>query len=118
MPTIALDASSVLRTSFTSLQEVEYAKLFEIAKNVKEKGEISKFEADPIGYSNSLNGFAPPAGFHMHIVDSSNNYHPSEDDALSQLSSGQKENWTRIEVRAGYADIACIICLWCKSKNI
>lgn len=66
-----------------------------------------------------MNGFVPPDKFHMHIVDSENNYYPKEDDALSQLKSQDVDStWTRIEVRAGYADIACIICLWCKSTSI
>lgn len=118
MTNIALDANSVIKASFASLQEVEYSKLFEIAKHVKENGEISQFEANPVAYASSLNGFTPPPGFHMHIVDSNNNYHPAEDDAISQLNSTQGEHWTRIEVRAGYSDIACIICLWCKGRSM
>lgn len=115
MPGITVDASSLLKSSFSALGNVDYAKMFEIAKVVKEKNEISKFEGDPSGYSRAVNGFEPPPGFHMHIVDAKNNYHPAEADATSQLGAQQKaENWTRVEVRAGYEDIACIICLWCK----
>lgn len=119
MPNLTVNASALLSSSFVSLQQVDYSKLFEIAKVVKDKDDFVAFGNDPNSYSKSVNGFSPPEGFHMHVVDSKNKYHPEENDALNQLlSNANTENWTRIEVRAGYKDIACIVCLWCKSNSI
>lgn len=119
MANLTVNASALLYSSFSSLQQVDYSKLFEIARVVKEKDELVKFGENPGEYSKIVNGFSPPEGFHMHVVDKDNKYYPEEDDALSQLmSNADTENWTRIEVRAGYKDIACIVCLWCRKSDI
>ncbi|MCU6401182.1 hypothetical protein KW811_22110 [Enterobacter quasiroggenkampii] len=119
MATLTVNASALLVNSFASLQQVDYSKLFEIAKAVKDNNQISEFEQNPEGYSNNINGFVVPEGFHMHIVDKDNKYYPEEDDALNQLiKNASSESWTRIEVRAGYKDLACIICLWCGGGSV
>ncbi|WP_460952592.1 hypothetical protein AB6N16_08065 [Pseudomonas marginalis] len=118
MSGLTVNASALLSTSFVLLQNIDYEKLFEIAKIVKDNDDIAKFGSDPLAYSKAVNGFVPPAGFHMHVVDSNNKYYPSEDDAQSQLSANANTTWTRIEVRAGYSDIACLVCFWCKSGKV
>ncbi len=113
--TVSVAASDLLRISMAALDKIDYAKMYEIAETVaRNPALLDDFKANPEAAAKKINGFQGPPGFHMHIVDSSNTYYPAEADALSQVSS-QKTNatWSRIEVRAGYETIACVICFWC-----
>lgn len=115
VPQVTIAMPDLIQMSSALLENVDYAKMYEIAETVaKNPALIADFDRDPIAAAKKINGFEPPAPFHMHVVDASNVYHPKEDDALSQISGKPAgAAWTRIEVRAGFATIACIICLWC-----
>jgi hypothetical protein len=114
-PKVSIAPLDLLKMSQVVLDWVDYAKMYEIAEAVsKNPALINEFDRDPIAAAKKINGFEPPAPFHMHIVDGNNVYHPRENDALSQISEKDAgTTWTRIETRAGFATIACVICLWC-----
>ena len=117
MANVVIPASDLARMSAASLANADIEKMYGIAVEVKKNPALIKeFDADPLAAAKRINGFEPPVGFHMHIVDAENAYHPKEDDALDQIRNKKgQENWIRIESRAGVGQIACIICLWCKS---
>ena len=117
---VAIRAVDLMKMSSAALANVEIEKMYEIAAAVsKDLALIKAFDENPVAAAKHINGFEVPAGFHMHIVDAANEYHPKEDDALQQISTKTgEENWVRIEIPAlGVGQIACIICLWCGSAT-
>lgn len=112
---VSIGAEDLVKISAASIGKVDIELMFDIAKSVAENPALlDKFDRNPEAAAYAINGFVVPPGFHMHIVDGNNHYHPAEADALSQISSKDGgQTWTRIETRAGYANIACVICLWC-----
>ncbi len=117
---VSVSASDLLKMSTSALPQLDYAKMYEVAKAVADNPSlIAEFDADPEAAAKKINGFQVPPGFHMHIADGENSYHPPEDDALSQISGQVDESvWSRIEIRAGVGAMACIVCLWCKSNAV
>jgi hypothetical protein len=113
---VTIQVKDLMSMSMSAVAGADYDKMIEIAKAVSEKPALlADFDADPLLAAAKVNGFEPPPGFHMHIVDEQNVYHPKEDDALTQISTKSGgETWTRMEVRAGYNTIACTICVYCR----
>lgn len=113
---VKVPATNLLKMSLLALDKLDYARMYEIAEAVaKNPARIADFDANPEAAARKINGFQLPPGFHMHIVDAANTYHPAEDDALTQIAGGTPgEAWSRIEVRAGYENFACIVCILCK----
>lgn len=115
MTNISVPAANLLKISTALLENADYDKMYEIAHAVARNPALLKDFADnPEAAAYRINGFKVPPGFHMHVGDGLNVYYPAEGDALSQVGN-QEENtaWSRIEVRAGYGPMSCIICLWC-----
>ena len=53
-------------------------------------------------------------GFHMHWIDSNNNYYPAEgSSAIEQLQKSGTKPWTRVEVRIGTAPGCVAFCDVC-----
>jgi hypothetical protein len=106
IPQVTIAMPELIQMS-TALATVDYAKMYEIAETVaKNPALIGEFDRDPVAVAKKINGFEPPAPFHMHVDDASNVYHPKEDDALSQISGKAAGTaWTRIEARAGFATV-------------
>jgi hypothetical protein len=96
------------------LGRVDYDKMYEIAERAsKDKSLFAEFDKDAAAAAKKTNGFTAPNGYHIHLVDEHNVYHPKEDDALTQISKAKNNKWSRVEIRAGKWNAACIICLWC-----
>jgi hypothetical protein len=113
---VSVQISDLVQVSLPALAGADYVKMYEIAAAVSKNPALAvDFDADPLAAAQKINGFVPPPGFHMHIVDGNNVYHPKENDALTQISTKSGGvAWTRVEVRAGVDNMACIICVWCK----
>ena len=114
---VTVAGNDLLAISTAALSQISYSDMHEIAKAVAGNPSLlADFAADPAAAAHQINGFRAPAGFHIHVADAENRYYPAEDDALAQISTQPDAVlWSRIEVRAGFGPMACIVCLWCKT---
>ncbi|MBL8588979.1 MAG: hypothetical protein JNK46_10665 [Methylobacteriaceae bacterium] len=102
-------AADIARSGSFVVNETQLAKMREIAKVVyDDPGKIAEFERDPMGFAKSVNGFEPPAGFHLHIADASNNLIPPEEDGIFGAES--RTTWDRLEFRVGYKTVSLVAC--------
>lgn len=88
----------------------QMAKMREIAKVVyDDPAKIAEFERDPMGFAKSVNGFEPPAGFHLHLADADNKLIPAEDDGI--FGAEDRPTWDRLEFRVGYKTVSLVACM-------
>lgn len=92
------------------VNEEQIAKMREIAKVVyDDPSKIAEFERDPMGFAKAVNGFEPPAGFHLHLADANNNLVPPEEDGIFGAES--RPTWDRLEFRVGYKTVSLVACM-------
>ena len=88
----------------------DYEKMRLIAKAVYDSPALLQdFERNPEATAWSINGFVPPAGFHIHIADAANQLHPAED--AGRFGSEERDDWSRVEFRAGYKTFSLVGCM-------
>lgn len=93
-----------------AFSHADYGKMREIAKAVYENPSLlTDFEHDPEATAMAINGFVPPAGYHIHIADASNRLYPSEE--AGRFGAEDRDDWSRVEFRAGYKTFSLVGCL-------
>ena len=93
--------------SFSSRQ---IADMREIAKAVYENPSLlAKFEQDPEGTAKAINGFEPPAGYHIHVADAANKFHPAEE--AGRFGAEGNADWVRTEFRVCYKTFSLVACV-------
>lgn len=93
-----------------SFSQSDYTKMRGIAKAVYDNPSLlEEFERDPEQTAKSINGFVPPAGFHIHIADASNRLHPAEE--AGRFGAEDRDDWSRVEFRAGYKTFSLVGCM-------
>jgi hypothetical protein len=91
------------------LASVDQKKMREIARAVYEdRSLLAAFDHDPEAAARSINGFEVPKGFHLHIADDQNRFYPAEEYGL--FGSDGNDDWSRVEIRAGYRTISLVMC--------
>lgn len=102
-------AGDIAKTGSFQVDDATIAKMREIAKVVyDDPAKISDFERDPLGFAKSVNGFEPPAGFHLHVADANNNLIPAEDEGI--FGAETRPTWDRLEFRVGYKTYSLVAC--------
>lgn len=105
-----VNAGLLAREGAFRLSEGQMLQMREIAKVIHEDpSRIAEFERDPEAFARGVNGFEPPAGFHLHVADSANNLYPPEDAGI--FGAEDRANWARLEFRAGYKTFSLVACL-------
>ena len=102
------------------LDQVAFDKLYALADEIGDDETKQKsFIGDPSAYAFQTVGFETPEGFHMHLVDEKNQYHPPEGYAQSQLQEFTDEDgrWSRVEIRVGKGPKCYAFCGYCKSSD-
>lgn len=93
-----------------TVDATQMAKMREIAKAVyDDPSRIAEFERDPLGFARKVNGFEPPAGFHLHLADADNNLVPPEEDGI--FGAETRPAWDRLEFRVGYKTVSLVACI-------
>jgi hypothetical protein len=93
-----------------TVDPAQMAKMREIAKVVyDDPGKLAEFERDPMGFAKSVNGFEPPAGFHLHIADADNKLVPAEEAGV--FGAEDRPTWDRMEFRVGYKTVSLVACI-------
>ena len=93
-----------------SMTSKEIGQMREIAKAVYENPSLlSDFERDPEATAKAINGFTPPAGFHIHVADADNKLYPAEE--AGRFGAEDRADWDRVEFRAGYKTFSFVACL-------
>lgn len=107
---MATISAATASTPVPAFSRADYGKMREIAKAVYENPALlTDFEQDPEATAIAINGFVPPAGFHIHIADAANRLYPSEE--VGRFGAEDRDDWSRVEFRAGYKTFSLVGCL-------
>jgi hypothetical protein len=92
------------------IDAAQMEKMREIARVVyDDPSRIAEFERDPMAFAKSVNGFEPPAGFHLHLADADNKLVPPEEDGI--FGAETRPSWDRLEFRVGYKTVSLVACM-------
>lgn len=100
------------------IAKLDLKPLFELDRELAASPQLrAEFIKDPFSVAEKY-GFKMPQnlkdeGFHMHWIDSNNNYYPAEGSAIEQLQKSGTKPWTRVEVRIGTAPGCIALCGIC-----
>ena len=109
-----------VKSVLEDISNLDFRPLFELDKELAKSPELrAEFIKDPFGVAERY-GFKMPEnlknkGFHMHWVDTDNNYYPSEGSAIDQLQKSGTKPWARVEIRIGSAPGCIAFCGICVS---
>ena len=93
-----------------SMTSKEIGQMREIAKAVYENPALlADFARDPEATAKSINGFTPPAGYHIHVADENNKLYPAEE--AGRFGAADLNDWSRVEFRAGHKTFSLVVCM-------
>jgi hypothetical protein len=96
--------------SVPAFTRADYVKMREIAKAVHDDPSLlAEFAGAPEATARAINGFVPPAGYHIHIADADNRFYPAEE--KGRFGDADRDEWSRIEFRAGYKTFSLVGCM-------
>lgn len=105
-----VNAGTLAQAGAFRLTPGQMAQMREIAKVIHDDpSRLADFERDPEGFARAVNGFEPPAGFHLHVADSQNNLYPAEEAGI--FGAEDRSDWARLEFRAGYKTFSLVACI-------
>jgi len=112
----ALYAAGLKKAILDVQRDGDFATFMELPDAIGDDEEKTKaFIANPEAFAFAEVGYEVAEGYHMHFVDESNEYHPPEGDAESQLGSfGKDEKWARVEIRVGKGPKCWALCTICE----
>lgn len=107
---MAMHSEAATTRQVPSFTQGDYLKMRGIAKAVYDNPALlADFEREPEATAKSINGFVPPAGFHIHIADAANKLHPAEE--AGRFGAEDRDDWSRVEFRAGYKTFSLVGCM-------